>query len=254
MTSLHTFPVRGRHRAPMRICDRKVYTHLEGSYHLSVLLKVHWQNRPPLRRRNPAETPKRQTGPSSTTWLTYCVGNLTLTTARTSTPMSSSWLTACFRQQSRPSSEAEGRTTSLSGVTIYSASMTNSQKPENNLSSSPRQSTPSSTTKLGLLLTKNRSRKPASHGKKRLAHSTWRKTHRHSGICQRPWMTITACPKSSPFEGRYPDLHGQEGSLLACIQFPRGQPDWYLKGETSRHQNEDQGTTTETVSNARHDI
>ena len=62
-----------------------------------------------------------------------------------------------------------------------------------------------------------------------------------------------ACPKSRPFEGRYPDLDRQEGCLLACRQFPRGQPTWYLKGETSRHQNEDQGTTTEKISNPQHD-
>ena len=50
-------------------------------------------------------------------------------------------------------------------------------------------------------------------------------------------MTIAACPKSSPFEGRFPDLHGQKGSLPACRQFPRGKPTRHLKGETSRHQN-----------------
>ena len=77
--------------------------------------------------------------------------------------------------------EAEERTTSLTGATTYSASMTNSQKPENDTSSSLRHSTPSSTTGQGLLLTKKRSRKPAKHGKKSLALSTWRKTHRSSG-------------------------------------------------------------------------
>ena len=157
-------------------------------------------------------------------------------------PVSSSWRTAYFRQQSRPSPEAEERTTSLTGVTTYSASTTNSQKPQNNLSRSLCQSTPSSTTKQGLLLKKKRSRKPASHGKKILAHSARRKAH-SSRIWQRPEWRSAACPKSSSFEGRYPDLHVQEGSLLACRQFPRGQPTWYLKGEMSRHQNEDQGTT-----------
>ena len=67
------------------------------------------------------------------------------------------------------------------------------------------------------------------------------------------WRSV-ACPESSPFEGRYPDLHVQEGSLLACRQFPRGQPTWYFKRETSRRQNEDQGTITETISNPQRDI
>ena len=156
--------------------------------------------------------------------------------------MSSNWLAAYFRQQSRSSPEAEGRTTSLTGVTIYSASMTNLQKPENDLSSSLRQSTPSSTKRQGLLLMKKRSRKPACHGKKRLAHSTWRKTHRSSRIWQRPWMTISSMPQEQSF---WRKAQGQEGSLLACRQFPRGQPTWYLNGKTSRH--EDQGTTAETA-------
>ena len=78
------------------------------------------------------------------------------------------------------------RTTSLTGVTTYSASVTNSQKPENDLSSSLHQSTPSSTTRQGLLLTKKRSRKPASHDKTRLVLSTERGTHRSSGLWQRP--------------------------------------------------------------------
>ena len=82
----------------------------------------------------------------------------------------------------RATPEAEGRTTSLTGITTYSASMTNSLKPEYDLSSSLRQSTPFSTTRQGLLLPKKRTRKPASHGKKRLAHSTWRTIHRSSGI------------------------------------------------------------------------
>ena len=75
-----------------------------------------------------------------------------------------------------------GRTTSLARVTTYSASMTNSQKPENDLSSSLRQSTPSFTTRQELLFTKKRSRKLAGHSKKKLTHSTWRKTYRSSGI------------------------------------------------------------------------
>ena len=50
--------------------------------------------------------------------------------------------------------------------------------------------------------------------------------------------------KSSPFKGRYPDLHGQEGSLFACRQFPKDSLFDISKGKTRRHQNEDQGTTT----------
>ena len=121
-------------------------------------------------------------------------------------------------------------------------------------SSTMLQSTPSCITRQGLLLTRERSRKPASHDKKSLAHSTWRKTHGRSGIWQGPERRSAACPMSSPFEGGYPDLHGQEGRKIAWRQFPRGQPTWCIKGETSRHQNEDQGATTETTSNPQHDI
>ena len=137
---------------------------------------------------------------TSKTWPTCCAENLTPTTARTST----CWLTAYFRQQSRPSPEAEERTTSLTGVTTYSASMTKPQKPENDLSWPLRRSTLSSTTRQGLLLTKKRSRKPASHGKKRLAHSPWRKTHGSSGIGQRPWMTISSMPQEQSFWKKVP--------------------------------------------------
>ena len=131
MFSPHTFPVRGRHQASLtlplqaRIFRRYVTGRFTPSWEAATICrfywKWHWQNRPPLRRRYPAGTTKRQTGPSSKTWLMCCAENLTLTTARTSTPVSSSWLNAYSRQQSRPSPEAEGRTTSPTGVTIYSA-------------------------------------------------------------------------------------------------------------------------------------
>ena len=226
MISPHTFPVCGRRWAPLtlllqaRISRRYVTGRFTLSWEAATTCrfywKWHWQNRPPLRRRNPAGTTKRQTGWSSKTWLTCCAENLTLTTVRT-TPVSSSWRTAYSRQQSRPSPEAEERTTSLTGATTYSASMTNLQKPENDLSSFLRQSTPSSTTRQGLFLTKKRTRKPASHGKKRLAHSTWRKTHRSSGIWQRPWMVTSSMPQEQPFWRKVP-RSSQERKQPTCLQ------------------------------------
>ena len=61
-----------------------------------------------------------------------------------------------------------------------------------------------STTRQGLLLTKKRPRKPASHGKKRLVHSTRRKTHRSSGIWQRPRMTTSSMHQEQSFWRKVP--------------------------------------------------
>ena len=266
MIRAHTFPMHGRHLAPLallsqaRIFRRYVTDRFTPNWEAATTCRIywkwHWQNRPTLRRRNPAGNTKRQAGPSFKTWLTFCAKNLTLPTARTSMPVSSSWLTAYFRQQSRPSPEAEGRTTSLTEVTTYSASMTNSQKPENNLSSPLHQSAPSSTTRQGLLLRKKRTRKPASHGKQRLAHSTWRKTHRSSGIWQRPWMTISSMPQEQSFWRKVPRCSwARRQPTCTCLQTVSERTACLVsEGETSRHPNENPGTTAETISNSQHDI
>ena len=168
-----------------KICDREFYTQLGGSDHLPVLLKVTLTEQTTSQKKEPnwnytkADWSKFQK-------LTDMLCRELDTDNSKNINASVHQLTAYFKQQGRPSTEAEGRTTSLTGVTTCSAFMTYSQKPESDLNSTHRQSTPSSTIRQGLLLMKKRSRKPASHGKKRLPHSTWRKTHRSSGIRQRP--------------------------------------------------------------------
>ena len=264
MISPHTFPVRGRRWAPLtlllqaRIFRKYVTGRFTPSWEAATTCrfywKWHWQNRPPLRRRNPAGTTKRQTGWSSKTWLTCCAENLTLTTVRTSTPVSSSWRTAYSRQQSRPSPEAEDRTTSLleQPPTVPPWPTCGSQK-TTWATSFARAHHPLQQGK-GCFWRRKEQGSPQV-----MARKDWLTQHgeRHTEALESdkgPEWWPAACPKSSPFEGRYPDLHRKESSLLACRQFPRGQPTWYLKGETSRHQNEDQGTTTETISNPQHDI
>ena len=63
-----------------------------------------------------------------------------------------------------------------------------------------------------------------------------------------PEWWSAACPKSSPFEEGTQIFTGKKAAYLLADQIPWGQPNWYLMGETSRHQNKDQGTTTETIS------
>ena len=79
------------------------------------------------------------------------------------------------------------------------------------------QSTPSSTTRQGLLLMKKRSRKPACHGKKRLVHSTWRMTHRSSRIWQRPRMMTSNMPQEQSFWRKVP-RSSQARMQSACLQ------------------------------------
>ena len=165
-----------------KICDREVHTQLGGSDHLPVPLKVTLTEQTTSQKKEPNRNYKKA-DLSKFQDLTDMLCRELDTDNSKNINTSVQQLTDCILQAAK---QAIPRGRRKDYKPYWSndlrASMTNLQKPENDLSSFLRQSIPSSTTRQGLLLTKKRTRKPASHGKKRLAHATWRKTHRSSGI------------------------------------------------------------------------
>ena len=159
------------------ICDREVYNQLGGSDHLLVLLTL----------TRTEQTTSQQKEPnwnlSKFQSLIDVLCRELATDNSKDINTSVQQLTDCILQEIKQAIPRHRRKDyKATGATTYSVSMTNSQKPENDLSSSLHQSTISSTTRQAPLLTKRSPRNPTRHSRKRLAHSAWRKTHRSSGI------------------------------------------------------------------------
>ena len=246
-----------------KICDREVYTQLGGSDHLPDLLKVTLTEQTTSQKKEPSWNYKKADSSKFQNLTDVLCRKLDTDNSKNINTSVQQPLIAYFRQQSRPSSEARGRTTSLTGVTTYREPPTESPWPIHRTSEARKRLEQLPSPEHTILY--NKARTAVDKEKNKEAHKSWQKKdwlihqhgERHTEALESdkgPEWRSAACPKSSPCEGRYPDLHRQEGSLLACRQFPRGQPTWYLKGETSRHQNDDQRTTTETISHPKHDI
>ena len=229
MISPHAFPVRGRHWAPLtllsqaRIFRRYVTGRFTPSWEAATTCqfhwKWHWQSRPPLRRRNPTGTTKRQTCPSSKTWLTCCAENLTLTTVRTSTPVSSSWRTAYFKQQSRPSPEAEERTTSLTGATTYVPPWPTCRSQKTTWAASFARAHHPLQQGKGCFWRRKEQGSPQVTARK-----DWLTQHgeRHTEALESdkgPEWWPAACSKSSPFEGSTQIFTGKKAAYLLADSF-----------------------------------